>query len=516
MARVKCQACGKSTEEGLFCEKCGAELAGGYAPAAASAPAFAQPEPARDPVFIRTPPEVRAPRVVVLEPAVEAPHACEPATPARAGRSAAEPVSAACELGDCPWLLVENDKAGFFVAGTPGLLRLRLTAQEEGLLNLRVGLSLACATCEPVPPFELYRPKALQQTVTSLSVPPLKPGAYVAELTVSFVRASRTLRFKAGLDLFVYPSDSSAQQIAESIVITINNDIKMGHASDVRQSLDAAGLLGNVKNNGKVYGVPELLDLLKNEMCAFRGLPLSEVEGSDEGSEPPSGARTDSLTLQLGGRLLHLLAGRRITLGKHRSNRVVTRLFDGAGVATEALNERISKRHCTLELDGSECLILDGVADDGGAVRRSAWGVFWQGRPVEGCARLPAASFPRAAPLALVGAEGPYAFRLTAHGCYFDAARCAACPDTAAGRPCGKGRYPALVLERADAVPERYAVLWACLDLGLAFPGCAGAAVCHERGAFQLRAASGAREWLTPGMRLPGGVEVRAFAQRGL
>jgi hypothetical protein len=345
----------------------------------------------------------------------------------------------------------------------------------------------------------------------------LNPGAYAAEIALQFTFEGAVRRFAAHTELCVYPADSSAKQIADKIVVNITNDIKMGHASDLHQSLDATSALGRFADNRSPRGLSELLDVLTTEVRAFRRLQFNEVGGSAQAPPgPPPEARADRLTLFVGAQRLQLLAGVRATLGRNRANRLVTRRFGETPEETQRLNGRISKFHCTLEHDGAEFVIRDGGTDASGCFKRSACGIFWQGKPVAGSVRGPVGSFPTAAELGLAGTAGAYDIGLQAHGCRLNPAHCSSCQRHEVVS-CRRGQVPAVVLRRTDGVPETYALLWSCLDLGRVFPQCAGLIVCHEQGAFSWRSL-GAAGWLTPGSFSSAGtlITVCEFAQHGL
>jgi len=421
------------------------------------------------------------------------------------------------DFDDCPELWVEQDTVGFFVSGTKGLFRLRLTPRSDGLRNMQVDLRLPCDSATPTQPIQWYRPKKGKSNEFSVMVPPLNPGAYAAEVVLQFTFEGAFRRFAAQTELYVYPADSSPKQIADKIVVNITNDIKMGHASDLNQSLDATNALGRFADSRSTRGLSELLDVLKTEVRAYRRLRFHEVDGNMQPLPvPPSEARADRLTLLVGAQRLHLLAGNRVTLGRNRANRVVMRRFGETPEKTELLNGRISKFHCTIEHNDAEFVILDGATDLSGAFKRSTCGVFWQGRPVAGSVRGPVGSFPATAELGLAGTVGAYEIGLQVYGYRLDPFHCASCHRQEAVS-CRRGQVPAVVLRRTDGVPETYVLLWACMDLGSVFPQCAGLIVCHEQGAFSWRSL-GTAGWLTPGSFSSAGtlITVSEFAQYGL
>ncbi|MEI7899121.1 MAG: FHA domain-containing protein [bacterium] len=525
MARVSCRTCGGKTVEGSFCDRCGAPLAPGPSAATpAEAESGFRPEPTylRRPgdsvgeapsavaAIIRTPdPDERPARIILLN-----------TEPVNERTAAAQSVGTDDDgFGDCPWLCVESDTLAFCVAGASALVRFRLTPLVEGVQHVRVWLKPNGISQVVEHPFNWPNPKLGVPRGINLPVHPMNHGAFSASVYFGLTKDGKTTTYETEVCLFVYPADCSTKQVADNITFNINNDIKAGHAADIRVHQDAAEAVSKLVKNGQAHSIEELLNLLHSKPPAFHRLSLFESGWVLHHPLPaaPAAATAERVTLRVGNRIAHLIAGSRVTLGKNRANQIVTRLFEPDGEALPERNARISKFHCTLEYADGQCIVHDGVRTENGVMQASACGVFWQGRAVKGSERFPADRFPAVAALGLAGTADAYDFGLTAHGCFFDTARCAAC----GGRDekmCHRGKTPAVILRRRDAVSEVYAVMWSCLDLGNILPGCEGVTVCHERGAFAWRA-EGAAGWLVPGTRIGAGgvqIEVKTFSQYGL
>lgn len=407
----------------------------------------------------------------------------------------------------------------FCVAEAYGLLRLRVSVYASDVEDVGVSLCLNGMGAPVRQTVSWPRPKLGQSREFKLHIPPLHQGAHPAEIQIRFTQGGKVLTFDANTELYVYPPDSSVKQIAEHIVFNITNDIKTGHASDVHLSQNAADAVGRFTSNGSAHSVTDLLNLMNSEQRAYRREELYEagcVLVAPSLGQPPAGSLAQQMTLEVGGRRAHLIAGNRVTLGKNRSSRIVTRVFDRAGKVSAQACERLSRLHSTLELNGEECVVWDGALDECGLMKTSTWGVFWQGKAVDGCVRFPAERFPASATLGLAGRADAHDFALRAQAVFPDVSRCGACGRRE--KPiCRHGKTPCVVLKRDDAIPECYVLLWSCLDLGQVFPECAGLVVCHEQGAFSWRS-SGAAGWLTPGHFVSAGTDlsVRSFAQVGL
>ena len=469
MARVTCQACGGRTEEGGFCEKCGAQLGGTRVGASGQADACPSPEA----------------------------------------------VCSGDDFDDCPWLRVDRDAVAFCVAQTSGVMRLRIQAFAETLKNLRLDLRVPSFAEAHAAPVLWYRPKTGKPREFSLTIPPLREGAYAAELELQFEHDACSHKFSAPVELYVYPAASSAKQIADSVVFNITNDIKMGHASDLHQSMDAAKVLEGFATNGNGHGVQELLDVLKTDLRAYHRLCFNET-CSGSVSQPPVEALTDRLTLEVEGRLVHLVSGMRVTMGRHRSNRIATRVFEPDGPVMSQQSLRISKFHCTVEMEDDVFVIRDGGMDASGMFSPSSGGVFFNGSVVNGSLRVPAVKLPRQTSLGLAGSLSEPFFKLAVSSCRFDPSQCSRCEDRIAAW-CRRGRVPALVLNRTDHVQETFVLLWSCLDLGQVVPSLQGLTVRHERGGYAWRSVHDTG-WLKPGRYQVVGTEIRVkpFQQYGL
>lgn len=526
MPNVTCKFCGRQTPEGAFCEKCGGALDGSSPPPApekAHVPPSTQDAPPPQPLPPIAPADdPPAGSAVVIERAGrqvprEAPRIIQiggagPET-APAARHSTVPAAPSPVVGDeCPFFAAERDTLCFWVTGKPGFLRVRLAARAEGLSDLKLQLVVNDAAAHSSRVEVWKHPNLGASRTFPLVVPPLAAGAYPAKVAFSFMHEGVCWSFEANPELFVYDDGVKASTVAEQIVFNITNTINQGHAGDVRLSQNAADLVGQFARNGNGHGLNDLLDLLKTNVSAYARIPVylvDKIAAAPSLPPPPPAARADRLTLRIGGQLLHLLAGTEVTFGKDRkANRVCTRLFDHGGQAQERQNGYISRRHLTVRLEGADC-----VLQDGGASRPSMHGVFWQGARINGERRIAASALPDRAELRLAGAAGEHTVGMRTRALPFSRMECRKC----SGRPealCAGGDVPCLLLSRED-VPERYLVLWACADLGALFPEGRGVTLCHERGAFSWRSASGAG-WLEPGKHLAPGVRVEAFQQHGI
>ncbi len=492
MARITCKVCGKRTAVGPFCDECGAAQDGSVNPLTQKP----EPTPFRDDL----PTEDK--KMVIELPSQDRP---QPATQA-ATSSRSEPFSSIFD--DCPWLWVERDLMISCLENANGVLRFKLSAHAEGMEDVRVNLRFQRGSASAIP---WAKPKLGQAKEVKLNIPPMPPGAHPVELHLQLRKDHQNLKFETTIELYVYPTDSSAGKIAESIVFNITNDIKTGHASDVHLSQDAASAFKQFTQNGQPHALTDLLNLMNTELRAYRREELYEA-----GIEPPpplQEALCKRLSLSVGGQMLHLIAERRATLGKNRDNHVVTRRFNQYGVADAQLCERLSKFHCTVELEGMACVLQDGVRDEYGRPKPSTWGISWQGKAIQGALRLPLEALPARGQLGLVNNAGHSDFELTVCPHPFDFTQCSTCSQQAR-QACSNGRIPALLLRRTDQVQEHYLLAWSCFDLGCVFPECEGMVVCYEQGAFSIRS-SGMFGWLVPGRHVDM-IEVRSFAQYGL
>lgn len=519
MAKIKCPSCGRLTEEGAFCEKCGTGLAAPVVGmASSSAATLARPTEGKNPPdMMDTQSGSKTMRVLRTNQDDQPLRQCEiprVEQPMFAGNGNS------ANFDDCPWVHVERDTMAFCVSSANGLLRLKVSAHAEGVEDLQISLSMPSMGGAVSKSTNWFKPKNGQSREMPFDLPPLKPGAHTADVHVQFVLNQRIQKFERNVELYVYDaSEKSAGQIAESIVINITNDIKTGHASDVRLSQDAADVFKKFANNVQGSSLTDLLNLMRLPQRAYHREELYEA-GSQachvQLPPPPVEAMMKRITLRVRGQMVHLIADRLVTLGKNRENTIVTRVFDSSGNASAQKCERISKFHCTIQQEASDFVIYDGAMDDTRKMKPSSWGVVWQGRPVKGHVSTPLESLSQPSVLGFVGTGREYDFSLSVCGQFMNSAKCLSCEKPATPQ-CLKGRVPSILVRRNDDIPESYILLWSCLDLGHVLPACKDVIICHEQGGFSWKSGMSSG-WLVPGNSLSvmPSIEIRTFSQYGL
>ncbi|MFZ4395834.1 MAG: FHA domain-containing protein [Kiritimatiellia bacterium] len=325
----------------------------------------------------------------------------------------------------------------------------------------------------------------------------------------------------------IYPEPISALQGLQSLTIDRRKDIKIegqaDRAGDNRIHVDASDGAHDLFPTNHNSEVQKLIDTLAAKED-FEPLPMYTTKGPIPTPQiavealppPPSEARVEHLTLERGGRALHLCGKAVVAYGRKREkNDLVLRCYDASGTVDTERTGKISRYHGEIGFGEEGAWISDSPFDyDQHSRRRSANGIALDGRPIPPGGKIDlrhgqsvrleiANNSSGGAPLTLAG---------TVAGC----PKNAHCP---ASHACHPGLTAGVLLRRSDHVPEDYALVWRCLPLDTVFTDLTGARVyrCHD--AFMLQMPGCAPCWLCPGTAIPtpqGALQVGPFKQKYL
>lgn len=505
--KVKCSACGGLSSPGRFCERCGQELV--EQPAGQSAP----------PVE----PSIQVPVVQDISPVPDIP--TEAATGGR-GKTETEPVMVPVEeevecASCCTDLRLEYNAAQFFVDGVHTPFTFRITPLVEGISDMVLVMETdSNRSLEKKKRLRARWQKGRSSTHKINFKPDGVCGVISFDLYLSYLRDGQQQTFECGTEHKIYPSDTSAREVVDHIIVNIHNEVKTGHAADatIHNGLEQLqGLRDRTSEDAQARNLIDQIESLPPAFCRLELYP-STWQTPDHTvqrascEEAPEGAVCERLTLEAGGFRYHLVAGEEWSLGRERKNDVVLRHLDGP----VEKNRAISRSHCRMELHGERCFIKDGAFyPDQGITRESASGTFVNGKRLKGrgSAELPA-GMASCVGLAGGGSQEERALLLDVCPvrCREDHTLC----RMATG--CTPDMISSVVVRRRDLIPELYLLLVRCADLGQVDPRLEGIRVWRQDGGF-LASVSGSREWLQPGGMLWTGrarVECRAFEQWGI
>jgi len=408
------------------------------------------------------------------------------------------------------------DEGRTFVQGMTVPFQVRVTALANDLRNVKIEVSTRLLAAGGTYTGRRDFWKLGAGRTRSAAIDFLPPGDLQGLKTfdwgVSYETGGRQYCFETQSEHTVYPANENPRQVIDKVIFNITQ----GHAGTV-EARDFYRDLSRQRD----LSLRELVDRARSAPSVWRPLPLYEA---GEGrvllpeSAAPAEARTDRLTLHVGSQRVHLLAAPELRLGKNRQCDVVTRIFNPDGTADRDKNSRIGRRHCSVRLEGEQCLVVDGgYYPELGRRKPSAWGTFLDQAPVR---QNEQAALPvnRDFLLSLAGTD-PAEETVFAFG-----GRLLTCelwnqPDCPFPNTCSPSVLSCLILRRSDHVDEAFAVVWNHCPMQFVEPSLQGLRVWRRPEAFAYRVGDDCG-WLAPGstIPLPGGPEVRVetYGQAGL
>lgn len=440
--KVTCAKCGKRTEEGAFCEKCGAALGTGSE--------TCQEGTRRE---------------------AASPTADGPSAPRQGGDSAVElkgkedkaPRPEALSNPFAP--VLEVDRMCVQFERMEGTVRFRLTPPKGGLDGARVVLEHAGRK-------GCWGPRDVRET-REVKVPLGGQEAGWPTWTVRLEGRNGGAKrsWEGDVDLLVV-RPREALRTADSLKVEITNHIQLGNASDAHVNQRALDGLEKVASAENPFD--EWRRVAGGAGRSWERVDLYEA-GTGAETAVPAGAATDRLVLRRGEWMVRVFSGERLVFGRNRPKEGENdfTLRPGPGGAREPYL-RVSGTHCTFERKGGTATLRDGAGTGGGAWKASMNRTWWEGRRLEAgeTARLGTGTTGWAS---FGGAPGQGAVTLRADA--------------------GEGW---LLLRRPDGVKEAILWLWGDFDLGRVEASAEGTTVFRKEGGFAWRRA-GRSGWLVPG-----------------
>ena len=423
-------------------------------------------------------------------------------------------------IRSCAYINVEHDQSRVFVVGQTMNFRFSLTPLMEGLSDVFIAVEFE-GRGQKVEVRRLgWVPlQGERRELKNLNFAAPEAGSMGFSFYFGFTLDGIEHVLEADGEHKVWPSHARATDVVRNLEINIQNS---GHATDINLS----GIKEQLSPDEKLEDV---IDRLHRMPPMWSGLRLygsnwrpPRARRRDDSSKlfpvplegfAPFAARVEKLTLRTDGRIVHLLSGDTLRLGKNRQNDIVTRMFE-AGKTPAALNSKISRHHCIIERQGKHCYIVDRGDYPGEGSRSSVYGVFVDGDrvPPRGRRELETKSNCR---ITLAGSEmdSPGIFSLE-----LEPWRCDPSMRRSCRRDCEARKLGSLVLRRRDCVPETYIAVWECFSLGEADPDFDGIVVWREVHGYGYATAN-TEGWLEPGMVIQtpqGEVRVEEWNQHGL
>ena len=337
---IKCPSCHRDVESGKkFCPGCGTRME--QAPAAVRQP-FASPASA---------------------PPAPAPSASMPSPP--------------CDC-DSPTML-DIDRLSVLFDGCPSTVRFRVNPSSfgEGARDFRIAFEDQFTGVRS----RAVRPRGPCGAIHEFgfTFPEKAAGSYVWYVAVDYECGGRR-HVREGEVHLVVERPQDAQKVVDNLVVTINNNITTGHATDVVLNQSAADALDRISKSAE-NPFASLRRLMGGKERAWTRVDLYETDAAPAqqpaaAPPPPSPAQ---ITLKGCGEALQLTSLRTLTFGKTRErNDYALRVYDEGGAYDIERSRAISRTHLRMSCGNGGCYLedmnstygttLDGAAVSGGKV----------------------------------------------------------------------------------------------------------------------------------------------------
>ncbi len=416
----------------------------------------------------------------------------------------------------CKDLTVEFNRARLFIEGVVLRFEFRFKFHSDGIENLQLHLNVGDGK-DAQQQIHLCRVIARKGMVWphALSYCPRFVGNPAVTLRIGYRLNGEERWFETQFSITIHSQQQNAREALNraATVIHIEADrgsiVDFSHAlghieqlkRDARADDSLNAMLSRIENVPSAWSRLELFPAMPSEATAVEssGLPLGQ---------PPPGARSERLTLVVGGWRIHLLSGTSWQLGRSSACDVMTRLFPAWHgdrraweTALAAINNSISRRHARIEIHGRHCVVRDlGPDPKSGIDRPSAFGTFvgTDRIPPGGSAELPADT------ATAIGLGD--AVKRGSRGWMADVTPLA-CPTTGGGacpmeNRCPPGAPACVVIRRRDSVKETYVLLNRCCSLAAVLPEARPLVAWRQGAAFAIRGVGDPR-WIQPGDEVP-------------
>ena len=412
----------------------------------------------------------------------------------------------------CREPVLEYDRLCMLFENLPGTVRMRFDPNRSGsgIRNVKIAFQ-SMLTGETVSLPTIVKANMVRPLIAQF--PAQTPGQQSWLVWVEYEADRRKKTLEGQFEILVIRPEE-AKQAATNLSISIDNSVHIGnhsanaadittrgsligdhsaHAADIQMRNKVADALDRLTRSQNPFD--DLRSIIQSDKRLWTKVELFDADAVDSLPPMPANSRTDRVTLDIGGRLIHFFANRTLKFGRKREcNDFVIRPPKAFSEAQEAPYRRVSREHCYFEHSGGNVLISDGSRTPTGVLQPSSAGTFWNGQKI---VHPVAVSAGTSGILSFGGVAFGDTLKMKLNVC--DSTRaCAACP-LADKSWSGDGSRPCLVISRTDGVEEKFIGLWNCFCLGEADPSFDEYVVFRKDGAFAYCCEDGRAGWLVPG-----------------
>ncbi|MEX0321470.1 MAG: FHA domain-containing protein [Puniceicoccaceae bacterium] len=333
---IECPSCGELVSQGNICEECGSGLQKDESIPEELSTSFGEvKEP--DPQYKEEQSKIET--VVEVESEVDEHHADK------------------VEASECPDFVVEFNDAREFVEGRHSSFNFKISPHSSRVYDCKeIELSINCDLFAQKSQ-KVFGGRWVRPVDISIGCNPSESGIDIPmDVTLSYRKYGKRLCYSASVLWTCYPAEDSSRKMFDNLNINVE-----GVSSDLASDQNV-NILSNMKMPQGV-GSAEQMRRMKETGKNWIPVYLREMVGSGVREIPaaPVGANVDCLTLIFRDYRLHLLAMEKVSIGRHGSNTLATRILEEIPPGTKSdPNRRISRYHATIRRQRNGLELMDG------------------------------------------------------------------------------------------------------------------------------------------------------------
>lgn len=254
----------------------------------------------------------------------------------------------------------------------------------DGLRNLFIEVRQSGLTIAKETPLAI--PKRGVPLSLSLNYTPRNTlaGKVSFTIVIGYYKDGKPRMYSACRTHTIYSGKEDVQQVCDSLVVEVKNNIQQGHAADLRVDQNFRELREALRRRNSIELDKEFIELI-NARPFWTPLILAECTPDALSTTTFSNniPQYKRLILQSAeGIQIHIISDPIVRLGRNRSCEIVTRVLGVNERELEQESLRISKFHSQIQWQGNQCILRDGGTYPDKGWRPSKIGLFVNGKQI--------------------------------------------------------------------------------------------------------------------------------------